>query len=318
MTSFGYFLSCEEFTPDQLLRQARLAADAGFTRLAVSDHFHPWTNAQGSSPFVWSMIGALSQTVELPVTTLVTCPTVRLHPAVTAQAAATSSVLLGGRFTLGVGTGEALNEHVLGDRWPAFDERADMLEEAVEVMRELFTGRDVSRRGRHYTVDNARLYTVPAAPPAILVSGFGPKAAALAGRIGDGFVTMGPDEEALASFREAGGEGKPVVGGLKVCWDQERDVAVDTAHRMWPTEQLPGELNQILPTPAHFEQATELVTRHQVADSVPCGPDVEEHVDAVRAYVDAGFDEVYVGQIGQDQEQFFTAYREKVLPALGG
>ncbi|MFI6417263.1 TIGR03557 family F420-dependent LLM class oxidoreductase [Streptomyces sp. NPDC050842] len=318
MTSFGYFLSCEEFTPAQLVRQARLAQGAGFTRLAISDHFHPWTNAQGSSPFVWSMIGALSQTVDLPVTTLVTCPTMRLHPAVTAQAAATSSVLLSGRFALGVGTGEALNEHVLGDRWPAFDERADMLEEAVEVMRKLFTGREVSHRGRHYTVDNARLYTVPEAPPGILVSGFGPKAAALAGRIGDGFVTMTPDEDAIASFRDEGGTGKPVIGGLKVCWGQDRDAAVDTTHRTWPTEQLPGELNQILPTPAHFEQAAGLVTRKQVADSVPCGPDVEEHVEAVRAYVDAGFDEVYVGQIGQGQEEFFHAYREKVLPALRG
>ncbi|WP_338498753.1 TIGR03557 family F420-dependent LLM class oxidoreductase [Streptomyces sp. SJL17-4] len=318
MTSFGYFLSCEEFTPDQLLRQAHLAQDAGFTHLAISDHFHPWTDTQGNSPFVWSVIGALSQTVDLPVTTLVTCPTVRMHPAVTAQAAATSSVLLKGRFALGVGTGEALNEHVLGDRWPAFDERADMLEEAVEVMRKMFPGREISHRGRHYTVENARLYTVPESPPAILVSGFGSKAAALAGRIGDGFVTMGPDEDAIASFREAGGAGKPVVGGLKVCWDQDREAAVDTAHRMWPTEHLPGELNQILPTPAHFEQATELVTRQQVADSVPCGPDVEEHVDAVRAYVEAGFDEVYVGQMGQGQEEFFTAYREKVLPALLG
>ncbi|MCX5174516.1 TIGR03557 family F420-dependent LLM class oxidoreductase [Streptomyces virginiae] len=316
MTSFGYFLSCEEFTPAQLLHQARLAADAGFTRLAISDHYHPWTDTQGNSPFVWSMIGALSQTVDLPVTTLVTCPTVRLHPAVTAQAAATSSVLLGGRFALGVGTGEALNEHVLGDRWPAFDERADMLEEAVEVMRKLFTGDQTSHRGKHYTVDNARLYTAPEDPLPILVSGFGPKAAGLAGRIGDGFVTMTPDEDAVGSFREAGGEGKRVVGGLKVCWDPDRETAVGTVHRLWPTEQLPGELNQVLPTPAHFEQAAELVTQQQVSESVPCGPDVEEHVDAVRAYVTAGFDEVYVGQVGQGQEDFFAAYRDKVLPAL--
>ncbi|MET9470196.1 TIGR03557 family F420-dependent LLM class oxidoreductase [Streptomyces sp. NPDC006544] len=318
MTSFGCFLATEEFTPARLLEQARSARDAGFTRLAISDHFHPWTDAQGNSPFVWSMIGALSQTVDLPVTTLVTCPTVRVHPVVTAQAAATSSVLLGGRFALGVGTGEALNEHVLGDRWPSFDERADMLEEAVEVMRMLFTGRQVSHRGRHYTVDNARLYTAPEKPLPVLVSGFGPKAAGLAGRIGDGFVTMGPDEEAIATFREAGGTGRPVVGGLKVCWDQDRDAAVETAYRLWPTEHLPGELNQILPTPAHFEQASELVTRRQVSEAVPCGSDAEEHLEAIRAYVDAGFDEVYVGQIGENQEEFFAAYREKILPALVG
>ncbi|MFD6969579.1 TIGR03557 family F420-dependent LLM class oxidoreductase [Streptomyces sp. NPDC059949] len=316
MTSFGYFLSCEEFTPGQLLEQAGRAADAGFTRLAISDHFHPWNDAQGNSPLVWSMIGALSQTVDLPVTTLVTCPTMRLHPAVTAQAAATSSRLLEGRFALGVGTGEALNEHVLGDRWPSFDERADMLEEAVEVMRALFTGRQISHRGTHYTADNARLYTTPHGRLPVHVSGFGPKAAELAGRIGDGFVTMGPDQEAIGRFREAGGAGKPVIGGLKVCWDTDRDRAVDTAHRLWPTEHLPGELAQILPTPAHFEQASELVAPGQVSENVPCGDGIEEHLAAVRAYVDAGFEEVYVGRPGQ--EAFFAAYREKVLPALNG
>ncbi|MFB7776315.1 TIGR03557 family F420-dependent LLM class oxidoreductase [Streptomyces bauhiniae] len=316
MTEFGYFLSCEEFTPAQLLEQARQAQDTGFTRLAISDHFHPWNDAQGNSPLVWSMIGALSQTVDLPVTTLVTCPTVRMHPAVTAQAAATSSVLLDGHFTLGVGTGEALNEHVLGDHWPPFDERAAMLEEAVEVMRALFSGRQVTHRGAHYTVENARLYTAPAGRLPVYVSGFGPQAAELAGRIGDGFVTMGPDEEAIGRFRDAGGVGKPVIGGLKVCWGQDRDKAVDTVHRLWPNEQLPGELAQILPTPAHFEQASQLVTRDQVAAAVPCGDETDEHVTAIRNYLDAGFDEVYVGQIGPDQENFFTAWRKNIQPAL--
>ncbi|OPC79677.1 LLM class F420-dependent oxidoreductase [Embleya scabrispora] len=316
MTEYGYFLSCEEFTPEELLDQARRAERAGFTRLAISDHYHPWNDAQGSSPFVWSMIGALSQATDLPVTTLVTCPTVRLHPTVTAQAAATSAVLLGGRFVLGVGTGEALNEHVNGDPWPAFAERADMLEEAVEVMRELFTGRLVNHRGRHYTVDNARLYTPPRAPLPIYVSGFGPNAAELAGRIGDGFVTMTPDVDLVRAFRSGGGAGKPVIGGVKVCWDADRDKAVDTVHRLWPSELLPGELAQILPTPAHFEQAAELVTRDMVADAVTCGDDANEHVRTVRAYAEAGFDEVYVGQIGAQHEVFFDAYRHHVLPAL--
>ncbi|GAA4883151.1 TIGR03557 family F420-dependent LLM class oxidoreductase [Kitasatospora terrestris] len=316
MTEYGYFLSCEEFTPAELLDQARRAQQAGFTRLAISDHFHPWNDAQGNSAFVWSMIGALSQAVGLPVTTLVTCPTLRVHPAITAQAAATSSVLLDGRFELGVGTGEALNEHVLGGRWPSFEERADMLEEAVEVMRKLFTGDLVSHRGRHYTVDNARLYTAPDGPLPVLVSGFGPKAAELAGRIGDGFVTMTPDADLVGAFREGGGEGRKVVGGVKVCWSSDRLKAVDVVHRLWPTELLPGELAQLLPTPTHFEQATELVTRDMVADAVTCGDAVEEHVETVRAYARAGFDEVYVGQIGPDQADFFDAYRDQVLPAL--
>ncbi|MFC1415851.1 LLM class F420-dependent oxidoreductase [Streptacidiphilus cavernicola] len=316
MTSFGYFLSCEEFTPHQLLEQARLAEQAGFTSLAISDHFHPWNDEQGSSPFVWSMIGALSQATDLPVTTLVTCPTVRLHPAVTAQAAATSSVLTRGRFALGVGTGEALNEHILGDRWPAYQVRAEMLEEAVEVMRALFTGERTSHRGRHYTVEDARLYTAPSRPVPIHVSGFGPRSAELAGRIGDGFVTMQPDADLVGAFREAGGTGKPVLGGLKVCWNPDRDTAVKTVHRLWPTELLPGELAQILPTPEHFEQASQLVTEQQVADAVVCGDDPAQHAAAVGAYVEAGFDEVFVGQVGQDYHGFFDFYRDRVLPEL--
>ena len=316
MTSFGYFLSSEEFTPQQLVEQARLAEQAGFTGLAISDHFHPWTDEQGSSPFVWSVIGAISQVTSLPVTTLVTCPTVRLHPAVTAQAAATSSVLTGGRFSLGVGTGEALNEHILGDPWPEYEVRAEMLEEAVEVMRRLFTGERTSHRGRYYAVQDARLYTAPDGPLPIHVSGFGPKSAELAARIGDGFVTMQPDADLVGAFREAGGTGKQVLGGLKVCWNPDRDWAVKTVHRLWPTELLPGELAQILPTPRHFEQAAELVTEQQVADALPCGDDVDEHVEAVRAYADAGFDQVFVNQIGPQYHGFFDFYRERVLPRL--
>lgn len=231
MTSFGFFLSSEEFTPHQLIEQAQLAEQAGLTSLAISDHFHPWTDEQGSSPFVWSAIGAISQVTSLPVTTLVTCPTVRLNPAVTAQAAATSSVLTRGRFALGVGTGEALNENIFGGPWPEYEVRAEMLEEAVEVMRQLFTGERTSHRGRHYTVQDARLYTVPDGPAPIHVSGFGPKSAALAARIGDGFVTMQPGSDLVATFREAGGGDKQVLGGLKVCWSADRDWAVKTAHR---------------------------------------------------------------------------------------
>ena len=316
MASFGFFLSCEEFTPQQLVEQAKLAEQAGFTSLAISDHFHPWNDEQGSSPFVWSMIGAISQATSLPITTLVTCPTVRLHPAVTAQAAATSSVLTGGGFALGVGTGEALNEHILGDRWPEYEVRAEMLEEAVEVMRALFTGERTSHRGQHYPVQDARLYTAPERPLPVHVSGFGPKSAELAGRIGDGFITMQPDSDLVEAFREGGGAGKPVLGGLKVCWNPDRDQAVKTVHRLWPTELLPGELAQILPTPTHFEQASQLVTEQQVANAVVCGDEVAQHVDAVRAYVDAGFDEVFVGQIGQEYRGFFDFYRDQVLPQL--
>ncbi|UWE10471.1 TIGR03557 family F420-dependent LLM class oxidoreductase [Actinacidiphila bryophytorum] len=316
MTRYGYFLSCEEFAPRDLLEQARMAEQAGFTALAVSDHYHPWTDEQGESPFVWSVIGALSQVTSLPVTTLVTCPTVRIHPAVNAQAAATAAAMLEGGFRFGIGTGEALNEHITGQAWPDAPVRMQMLEEAVQVIRKLFTGEQVTHRGPYYTVENARLYTRPDEPPPLYVSGFGPLAAAMAGRVGDGFVTMKPDADLVASFRRGGGGDKPVVGGLKVCWDTDRDRAVDTVHRLWATEQLPGELNQILPTPEHFQQARTLVDRDTVAAAGTFGDDPDEHLAAVREYAEADFDEVYVGQVGPDQRQFFDAYRTKVLPAL--
>ncbi|SEG95655.1 F420-dependent oxidoreductase, G6PDH family [Actinacidiphila yanglinensis] len=316
MTAYGYFLSSEEFTPGELLEQARMAEQAGFEALAISDHFHPWNDEQGQGSFVWSVIGALSQVTSLPVTTLVTCPTIRLHPAINAQAAATAAVLTGGRFRFGIGSGEALNEHVLGDAWPEAAERMEMLEEAVQVIRKLSTGERVTHHGGHYTVQNARLYTVPEQPVPLYVSGFGPQAAALAGRIGDGFVTMAPDTELVEQFRRAGGGTKPVIGGVKVCWDTDRARAVRTVHRLWPNEQLPGELPQILPTPEHFQQASSLVTEEMIADAVTCGDDPDDHVHTARAYAEAGFDEVYVNQIGPDQKEFFDFYRTEVLPRL--
>ncbi|MEV5276876.1 LLM class F420-dependent oxidoreductase [Streptomyces sp. NPDC051994] len=317
MTEYGYFLSSEEHTPAELVEQARMAEQAGFTALWISDHYHPWNGEQGQSPFVWSVIGALSQAVSLPVETAVTCPLVRMHPAVVAQAAATSAVQLGGRFRLGIGTGEALNEHILGDPWPETSVRLEMLEEAVRVMRQLFTGEQVSYYGKHYTVENARLYTVPDEPVPIDVSAFGPHAAEVAGRVGDGFITMAPDSAGIERFRRSGGGSKPVYAGLKVCWSTDEEEAVRTAHRLWANEQLPGELPQVLPTPRHFEQASELVTPDRVAANVTCGADPEAHVAAVKEYVDAGFDTVYINQIGKDQQGFFDFYRTKVLPQLG-
>jgi G6PDH family F420-dependent oxidoreductase len=314
----GYFLSSEEFAPHELLAQARGAREAGFSGLWISDHYHPWTTAQGSSPFVWSMIGALTQAVpELPITTGVTCPTVRIHPAIVAQAAATSAVLSGGTFRFGVGTGEALNEHVLGDRWPEADVRLEMLEEAVEIMRALWTGEQVSHRGRHYTVENARLYTLPEEPPEVLVSAFGPKAAAVAGRIGDGFCIVEPSAELVATFREGASPGATVQAGMKAVYGPDAAEARRTAKRLWPNDGLPGELPVLLPTPAHFEQAGELVTEELIAESIACGPDLDLHLERIQAYADAGVDELYVQQVGGGHEAFFAAYAEHVLPRFG-
>jgi G6PDH family F420-dependent oxidoreductase len=312
---FGYFLSCEEYTPAQLVEQAVAAEKAGFDALWVSDHYHPWNGEQGESPFVWGIIGALSQACSLPVTTAVTCPTVRIHPAVVAQAAATAAVQLGGRFIFGVGSGEALNEHVLGDPWPSADIRLEMLEEAVELIRELWTGEVVTRRGTHYRTDHARLYTLPDEPPPIYVSAFGPKALDLAARIGDGFINTAPDADAVAQFKQKSG-GKPAQAGAKVAWAPTQDEGVDHAHRLWANAGLPGEMAQILPTPEHFEQASQLVTRESTQDSVVAGSDIDEHVAQLREYVDAGYDEVYVANMGPHYLPMIEAYRAEVLPRL--
>ena len=307
----GYFLSSEEYTPAELIEQARLAEEAGFQGLWISDHYHPWNDQQGHSGFVWSIIGALAEATDLPVTTGVTCPTMRIHPAVIAQAAATSAVMLEGRFNLGVGSGEALNEHILGTHWPEADVRLEMLEEAVAVMRELWSGGQRSHRGRHYTVENARIYDLPDEPPPVLVSGFGPKAVRLAARIGEGFVTTSPDKEMIELYRSEGGKG-PVHAGTKVCFMADEDQARRTAHRLWPNEALPGELAQVLPTPSHFEQACELVEPEML--STPVGHDLDAHAESLQQYADAGVDELFVQQIGPEQDAFFETWAKELLP----
>lgn len=310
----GYVLSSEEFTPAELLDQARGAEQAGFGGLWISDHYHPWVDAQGQSAFVWSMIGALSQQVRLPITTAVTCPTIRIHPAVLAQAAATSAVLCQGRFVLGVGSGEALNEHILGERWPSADVRLEMLEEAVEVMRTLWRGGVTNHRGTYYTVDNARIYTLPDKPVPVYLSGFGPKSVALAARIGDGYISTEPDPELVRRFRDGGGGGKPAQGGFKSCFAEDPDEAVRIAYERWPVSGVPGELPQVLPSPKHFEQVSTLVTAQMVQGAILCGNDPEPHLRMIGEFADAGFDEVYVANVGPHYRGFFEMYAAHVLP----
>ncbi|HEY7691839.1 MAG TPA: TIGR03557 family F420-dependent LLM class oxidoreductase [Gaiellaceae bacterium] len=317
MVEVGYALSSEELGPAALVENAARAEQAGFRFALISDHFHPWIDEQGESPFVWSTIGAISQATEsLAIGTGVTCPLIRIHPAVIAHAAATTAALMPGRFFLGVGTGENLNEHVLGDRWPNHDERAEMLEEAVALMRELWQGGLVTHRGDHYTVDRARLYTVPEEPPPVAVAAAGPEAAELAGRIGDALVSTAPDEELVQAFRDAGGDGKPCYGQLTVCYAEDRDEAVQTAFEQWPNAGLGGELGQELAMPSHYRAAAEVLTPEQVAEKVVCGPDPEEHREAIAEFERAGFSRVYVHQVGHDQEPFFQLYERELLPAL--
>jgi G6PDH family F420-dependent oxidoreductase len=314
MTRYGYFLSSEEYDPGSLVRQARMAEQAGFEALWISDHFHPWLEEQGQSSFVWTVIGAISQVTSLPVTTAVTCPTTRIHPAIIAQAAATASLLTGGKFTLGVGTGEALNEHVTGAKWPAAEERREMLEEAVTIITRLFTGEQLTHDGKHYQVDTARLYSVPRVPPPVYVSGFGENSARLAARIADGYICMGPQAGLIKLYRDEGGAGRTVQGGIKACWAPDAADARATMHRLWPNDSIPGESAQLLPLPRHFAQLAELVTEDMV--TAPCGPDPQPYIQAIRAYEEAGFDEVYLGQVGGRLEGAFEFFATQVLPRV--
>ncbi|WP_255564733.1 TIGR03557 family F420-dependent LLM class oxidoreductase [Candidatus Mycobacterium methanotrophicum] len=217
---------------------------------------------------------------------------------------------------LGLGAGEALNEHITGQRWPRPATRRAMLEEAVAVIRKLFTGRQVSYDGRYFTVEQARLYTLPSQPTPVYISGFGPRAARLAGRIGDGFQCTMPSGELVSEFHRAGGAGKPTQAGFRVCHSKTKEEGVKTAHSLWRTEQLPGQLNQTLPTPAHFEQASSLVPASAVEESMPCGPDAKPVIERARTYADAGFDEVYIQQIGPDQDRFFDFWQSEVAPGV--
>jgi coenzyme F420-dependent glucose-6-phosphate dehydrogenase len=317
VTSFGYTLSSEEQTPPDLVRYAARAESAGFDFASISDHYHPWVSAQGHSGFVWSVLGAIAASTErMPVGVGVTCPIVRVHPAVVAQAAATTSLLFDGRFFLGVGTGEALNEHVVGTRWPPPAVRLEMLEEAVAIIRELFTGETVEHRGTHYEVENARLFDPPAGDVPIVVSGFGPDAAGLAGRIGDGFWGNAPERELVETFERNGGEG-PRYAQLNLCWAPTAEEARRTVHEVWPNTAVPGQLSQDLPTWTHFEMATQIVTEADATEHVPCGPDiVDDVVKSVAQYREAGYDHLYFHQIGRDQEGFMRYWESDLRDAL--
>jgi G6PDH family F420-dependent oxidoreductase len=319
MTRFGYALSAEEFRPRELVALARRAEEAGFEFAAISDHYHPWVDAQGQSPFVWTVLGGIAQATErIRVGTGVTCPTIRVHPAIMAQAAATTAEMFGDRFFFGVGSGENLNEHILGDHWPPVDVRLEMLEEAIEVIRLLWQGGLRSHRGRHYTVENARIYTLPERPPPIIVSAFGPKAASVAARAGDGLWGTSPKSELIEQFRQQGGEGKPVYGMVKACWAEDEATARRTVLERWPNSGIPGRLARELALPSHFEEAATLVTEESASKTVACGPDPEQHLESINRFVEAGYDHVYVQQIGPEQEGFFRFYEREVLPKLNG
>lgn len=311
----GYTLICEEHPPARLLKNAAKAEEAGFNFLAVSDHFHPWTSTQGESPFVWSVLGALSVvTQEIKVSTAVTCPTYRYHPAVVAQAAATSAKMLEGRFSFGVGSGEALNESIMGLPWPEAPERLARLKEAVHLIRELWTGENVTFRGEYYKAINARIFTLPDTLPPICVAASGDRAAELAGEIGDGFWGLEPDAKLIKTYLSSGGKKENIYGQFHVCCSESKEASRKMVHERWPNHGLKGEMNVILPTVNHFEQACEMVTEEMACENVPVSKDPQDHIEQIKKYQDAGYTHVTIHQIGTDHSYFFDLYKAEVLP----
>jgi coenzyme F420-dependent glucose-6-phosphate dehydrogenase len=316
VTSYGYALSSEEHRPSDLVDNAAAAEAAGFEFALISDHYHPWVDAQGHSPFVWTVLGGIARaTSTIEVGTGVTCPMIRIHPAIIAQAAATTADMFSGRFFLGVGTGENLNEHILGEHWPPYADRREMLIESIEIMRGLWQGDLFSHRGDHYRVENARIYTLPDEPLRIMVAASGPESATLAGNHGDGLVVTSPQRDVVDAYRSSGGAG-PIYGQVTVCWATNESDARRTVHKVWPNAGLTGDLSQELPLPMHFEQAAENVTAEALAEQIPLGPDPARYLGAIRETADAGATHVYVHQVGSDQAGFFDFWQREVAPEL--
>jgi G6PDH family F420-dependent oxidoreductase len=313
MPELGFALSSEDHTPNDLVDQAALAEQTGFTFALISDHYHPWITKQGHAPFVWSTLGGIARaTSTLRVGTGVTCPTIRQHPGLVAQAAATVGCMMPGRFFLGVGTGENLNEHVFGAQWPAPDTRLEMLEEAVEVMRLLWQGGEQTHRGTHYTIDHAQVFDIPDGGIDVYVAAAQTNAAELAGRIGDGLISTSPDEDVVRAF----GQDKPKLGMMHVAYDTDADAALKRAHELWPNIAMQGSLSQELPKPSDFEGAAPMVSPDDVAENVPHGPDPAKYRAMIDDFEQAGFTHVYIHQIGENQKEFCEwAARELLGPA---
>jgi G6PDH family F420-dependent oxidoreductase len=311
----GYALSSEEHAPLDLVRNARAAEEAGFTFGLISDHYHPWVDRQGHSAFVWAVIGGIAQATEtFRLGTGVTCPLIRIHPAIVAQAAATCACLMPGRFFLGVGTGENLNEHILGDRWPAPDERLEMLEESIEVMRKLWAGDYVTHRGKHYTVEHAKVFDVPDDGVEVAIAAMQPNAAELAGKIGDAYVNVSPEEGLVEKFEAGGGKGKPKYGQVTCCYADSKEKAKELAFEVWPNAAIEGPASQELPYPEHFEKTAEIAEPDDLEGTMPLGPDPQDYLEQIRKFADAGYTHVYLHQVGPDQERFLEFATRELLP----
>jgi G6PDH family F420-dependent oxidoreductase len=314
--SFGYSLMCELYGPNELLAQAARAEEAGFDFVTISDHFHPWLRSQHHSPYAWSVLGALAaQTSEIELVSLVTCPTIRYHPAIVAQKAATVAVMSEGRFRLGVGAGENLNEHVVGRGWPPVHIRHEMLEEAIQIMRSLWEGHYYSHEGKHYVVHDARIFTLPEEPLPVYVAVSGAASVELAARAGDGMVATQPDAELTSGFVDAAGVGKPKYGQLALSVDDDEARARRIAHDLFRFGAPGWKVQSELPNPVNFEAATASVREEDVAKTISCGADADRHAEAIERWVSAGFDRIAIVALGST-DRFFELWEQELRARL--
>lgn len=315
MTTFGYTLMCEQTGPKELVHYAQLAEMAGFDFAVISDHFHPWLEEQGQSPFAWSVLGAVaSRTTRMNLMTMVTCPIVRYHPAIVAQMAATIAIMSNGRFILGLGAGENLNEHVVGKGWLPVFVRHQMLEEAIDVIRELWDGDYVNYQGEFFTVYEAKIFSKPAQPPAIYVAASGRESADIAAKA-DGLIATEPKAEIVENYRDSGGTG-PTYAQIAMCWGKDEKQAIKTAHQYFRFAVPAWKVQPELPNPVNFEAASRTVREDDIAKLMPCGPDPERHLEGIKQFTDAGFEHIAVLQAGPDQEGFLRFWTDELRPRL--
>ncbi|AWS48477.1 TIGR03557 family F420-dependent LLM class oxidoreductase [Streptosporangium sp. 'caverna'] len=320
MAEIGYTLMSEQTPARQLVDDAATAERVGFDYAVISDHYFPWLEEMGHSPYAWSVLGAVAHATErLPLMTYVTCPIMRYHPAVVAQKAATMGALTQGRFTLGLGSGENLNEHVIGQGWPAVNTRHEMFREAIEIIKELFEGGYTSYRGEFFDVDSARLFDLPDRPVPLAIAASGGRSGDIAAQYGDALVAIDPDADLVERFAAGGDGARPVYGQLAISYDPDPEAALERAHRLWRWSVTNWKVNAELPAPVNFAAAAETVRPEDVAKAIPCGADVDAVVEAVREFTDAGFTHVALVQIGHEhQREFFDWSEKELLPALRG
>ena len=317
MTTFGYTLFCEGYSPSDLIKQAIKAEEAGFDFLVISDHYHPWLTNHEHSAFAWSVLGALTQvTQKIELATMVTCPIMRYHPAIIAQMAATIGVMSGGRFTLGLGAGERLNEHIVGQGWPGVGIRHKMLREAVEIIQGLWKGGYYSYDGKYYKVEDARVFDLPKEPVPIFMAAGGPNAASIAAQCGVGLCNTEPNPDVMKAYKEQGGDAANTWSQIVLSWDENEDKAKQTAFDQFKFSAGGWKVQAELPNPVNFDAATKQVRPDDIAENIPCGPDVQKHVDGIKSFSDLGYDKIAVVYPGTDTDGFMKFWQDKLKPQL--